>query len=153
MNRSELESTVRKLLWEQLFGVLATSAPGGPHTTIVAFAAADDLRTIVFATPRGTRKYGNLKSGGRVSLFFDNRTNDAADLKEVYGIEARGPATEVHGDQRRVYESLYRARHPMLDAFAEGSALIRIDVKRYDIVHKFQEVLVLDFDGKSEDGE
>ena len=146
MTRRELESTIRKLLGDQLFGILATSGPGGPHTTIVAIAAADDLHALVFATPRGTRKLENLKKAGWVSLFVDNRTNNDDDLFEIYGIEARGPASELLGDERRSYESLYRARHPLLGGFAEGSAMIKIDVRRYDIVHRFQEVLVLDFD-------
>jgi hypothetical protein len=153
VTRRELESTVRKLLGDQLFGVLATSGSGGPHTTIVAYAAADDLHALVFATPRGTRKFENLKKAGWVSIFVDNRTNNGDDRFEIYGIEARGPASELLGDERRSYESLYRARHPMLSGFAEGSAMIKIEVRRYDVVHRFQEVLVLDFDDQSEGSE
>ena len=149
MTRRELESTIRKLLWDQLFGVLATSGSGRPHTSIVAYAAADDLHAIVFATPRGTRKFENLKKAGWVSLFVDNRTNNGDDLFEIFGIEARGPASELLGEERRSYESLYRARHPLLSGFAEGSAMIKIEVRRYDVVHRFQEVLVLDFDDQS----
>ena len=147
MDRSELTVMVRTLLWEQLFGVLATQGSSGLHTSIVSFAAADDLHAIVFATPRATRKYRNLAESGSVSFFVDDRENDASSIGEIHGMEARGVARELSGDERGRYESLYAARHPQLAEFARNSALMCIDVERYDIVHRFQDVYVLEMEG------
>jgi len=60
---------VRELL-EGLFAgqrlaVLATQGEGQPYGSLVAFSAAPDLRRLVFATARSTRKYVNLRADPR----------------------------------------------------------------------------------------
>lgn len=152
MNRAELVATVRTLLSQQLFGVLATYGEGGPHTTIVAFASADDLETIVFATQRKTRKFRNLKLGVNVSLFIDDRKNDHAALGDISGMEARGRARELQQRERERYKSVYAAKHPPLADFMQNAALVRIQVERYDLVHRFQNVYVLEMNGEGEGG-
>lgn len=144
MDRAELTVRVRKLLWDQLFGVLATTGEDGPHTTIVSFAVADNLTSIVFPTPRATRKYRNLMTNAGVSLFVDDRQNNSAALGDIHGIEARGIAREIPNEERGLYEPLYCARHPGLAEFTMNSALIRISVQRYDVVFRFQNVYVLE---------
>jgi uncharacterized protein YhbP (UPF0306 family) len=129
-----------------LFGVLATRGAGGLHTTIVSIAPADDLHTILFATPRETRKYQNLQQDHDVSLFIDDRTNSAEAITSICGVEARGSAMELSGEDRHLYERIYRRRHPNLDRFVGDAALFRIDVDRYDIVNQFQNVYVLDIE-------
>ena len=79
---------------------------------------------------------------------IDNRTNQKKDLYQVYGVEARGRAEVVDGSQRGTYEELFHAKYPELVTFSDASALIKIDVDRYDVVHRFQNVLVLEFDGE-----
>jgi general stress protein 26 len=143
MERSELIVKIRNVLWQQLYAVLATVEKPGIHTTIVSFAAADDLHSIVFPTPTATRKYQNLKRDRAVSLFIDDRMNDVAALKQICGIEVRGQAFEIEGAERDRYEQIYSARNPDLAGFVRNSALFRIDVERYDIVMGFQNVFVL----------
>jgi hypothetical protein len=147
MDRSELRIRVREILSQQIYGVLATNDEGGPHTTIVSFAAADDLHCILFPTPQATRKYRNLLRDPAVSLFIDTRSDDPSDIEHICGIEARGIARELNGAQRERYEPIYRARHPQLTDFAEHAALLKIDVARYDVVLRFQNVYVLDMAG------
>jgi uncharacterized protein YhbP (UPF0306 family) len=118
MDRSELRIRVREILSQQIYGVLATNDEGGPHTTIVSFAAADDLHCILFPTPQATRKYRNLLRDPAVSLFIDTRSDDPSDIENICGIEARGIARELNGAQRERYEPIYRARHPQLTDFA-----------------------------------
>jgi hypothetical protein len=146
MIRRDIEATVHKMLSTQLFGVLATEGPGGPHSSIVSFVSADDLHTLVFATSRETRKFANLLRTGRASLFFDNRTNQKRDLHEVHGIAALGETRELRGADRGTYEELYLAKYPELTEFVATSALIAMRVTRYDVVHRFQNVVVLPLD-------
>ena len=59
-----------------------------------------------------------------VSLFVDDRENDAGAIGDIHGIEARGTAIEITGEERERYGAIYRARHPGLSEFAGNSALI-----------------------------
>ncbi|MDQ1240153.1 MAG: hypothetical protein QG577_2339 [Thermodesulfobacteriota bacterium] len=56
----KLETEIRNLLASQQFAVLSTQKQDNPYLNLVAFAETSDLRTILFATMRATRKYGNI---------------------------------------------------------------------------------------------
>lgn len=142
MTAGEIRQTVRSIVADQRFGVLATSGKSGPHSTIVSFAAADNLTTIVFATPTDTRKFENLRQSTRVSFFIDDRLQHQDRLLDIHGIEARGTAGLIDPEDRAIYEQIFLARHPELTTFLNQSALVRIDVDTYDMVHSFQNVLV-----------
>jgi nitroimidazol reductase NimA-like FMN-containing flavoprotein (pyridoxamine 5'-phosphate oxidase superfamily) len=143
MNDLEISVAVRETLDSQLFGVLATTGNEGVHTTIVAFATADDFRSILFATPAETRKLANLTSQDRVSLLVDDRKNDPDSIMQIHGVEARGRATVLSEEERQVYEPIYLAKHEILSRFLSGSILVRIVVDAYDVVHRFQNVIAL----------
>lgn len=146
MEERELRARVRTILGSQLYGVLSTlSEDGAPHASIIAFVSADALGGIVFATPRNTRKFAYLVERPEAAFFIDDRRSSPDELMEVTGIEARGRVTELTGEERTAYRALYLARHPAMDSFidAPGSALMRMNVDRYDVVDHFQHVLVL----------
>lgn len=146
MNEHELRTSIKALLHSQLYGVLSTQGEGGvPHASIIAFASADDLSAIVFATPRNTRKYSYMLARDRVSFFIDDRRARKEELMEVSGLEAQGRVRELLDRERDDYRAIYLARHPDMASFvdAPGSALMRLEVERYDMVDHFQHVLVL----------
>lgn len=142
MDEEQLRGTLKRLLGEQLFAVLATVGERAPHLNIVSFAAADELRTILFATPRQTHKFANLRARPEVCLFVDNRSNRPRDLQEVHGVEIAGAAAEAAGQGAERYRELFLARFPELEGFLDspGTALMAVRVRRYDVVHRFQEV-------------
>jgi nitroimidazol reductase NimA-like FMN-containing flavoprotein (pyridoxamine 5'-phosphate oxidase superfamily) len=142
----EVPSVIKRISREQLFGVLATQGGTYPHTTIVSFISADDLKSILFLTPKATRKLHNLLERQKVAFFIDNRSNRITDLQRVAGIEAQGRAAEVTGDERERYEQLFLHKYPELQDFAvsPGNALIRITVDIYTVVQHFQEVTILE---------
>mgnify|MGYP006288610655 FL=1 len=142
----ELAAHMAKLFAEQLFAVLSTTGETGPHSSIVSFVSADDLKSLIFSTPRQTRKYRNLTANPSVSLLIDNRSNRIVDLEQVTAVEARGNAEEVDPDKRYIYKELFEEKYPDMSDFihSPGNALIRIAVKRFDIVRHFQNVTVLE---------
>lgn len=154
VDEPQLRVTLKRLLAGQLFAVLATHGDRAPHLNIVSFAPADELATVLFATPRQTRKFANLLARSEVSLFVDNRSNRARDLEEVFGIEISGVAREVSREEpsaaagaaaaARHYREIYLARFPELEDFVDspGTALVAVSVRRYDVVHRFQDVVV-----------
>ena len=144
MEEAQLRGMLRRLLGEQLFAVLATVGERAPHLNIVSFVSADELATVLFATPRQTKKFTNLQARPEVSLFVDNRSNRPRDLEEVFGIEIFGEAGEAAGASAAHYRELYMAKYPELEGFLEspGTALMAVRVRRYDVVHRFQDVVV-----------
>lgn len=152
MNEQALRLRIKELLCSQLYGVLCTRTQNsGLHTSIVAFASADDIAAIIFATPRNTRKYTNMLSDSRIAVFFDDRRPQKEDLMEVTGIEAQGSVRELTGQERVDYRAVYLARHPDMAEFvdATGSALMRLEVEQFEIVDHFQHLLILRLDKKT----
>ncbi|MBD3320095.1 MAG: hypothetical protein GF350_03280 [Chitinivibrionales bacterium] len=144
-NDRDIEKLVTDCANEQLFGVLATRCGDCLHTSIVAFAASESLNEIVFATPESSRKYANLTGHPSVSLFIDNRQNDASRLYDITGITIPGTASIVDPERDAVLVQRYIDKHPGLRGFIESRStkIIRIDVDRYDIVTKFRKVQTL----------
>lgn len=143
MEEAKIKTVLRTLFAQQLFAVLATVGESGPHLNIVSFAAADELRTILFATARQTAKFANLQARPAVSLFVDNRSNHPRDLEQAHGVEIEGRGLETGGEARQRYRELFLARFPELEEFlaSAGTALVAVRVSRYGIVHRFQNLV------------
>jgi nitroimidazol reductase NimA-like FMN-containing flavoprotein (pyridoxamine 5'-phosphate oxidase superfamily) len=147
-----IKSRLRKLFREQQFAVLATREKDGqPYTSLMAFAASEDLRQILLTTSRFTRKYANLSAEPRVSLLIDSRSRGAAgpdqraDIHEAVAVTVLGEAEEVTGEELDNLLTHYLAKHPHLEDFATSPscALLRVRVTSYYLVSRFQEVVEL----------
>jgi len=140
------EAQIREILLElfssQKLGVLGTHQAGQPYGSLVAFAATPDLKSLVFATTRATRKFANLRSDPRVSMVLDNRSNRVADFRKAVAATALGQAKEVRGKERKKFAKMYLAKHPHLSEFVASPtcALVRIRVEVYYLVWRFQNV-------------
>jgi nitroimidazol reductase NimA-like FMN-containing flavoprotein (pyridoxamine 5'-phosphate oxidase superfamily) len=138
----ETLALIRNLLESQKLAVLSTQNHGQPYSNIVAIAATVDLRYLLFATTRATRKYANLMADSRVAVLVDNRRNDPADFVEAAALTALGQAWEVQGAERQQLLPVYLKKHPYLEEFvaAPTCALLRVRVDKYIVVTRFQEV-------------
>lgn len=141
-----VEGQVRSLLASQRLAVLATQRDGGPYASLVAFAHAQDLKRVYFATSRSTRKYANLSSESRVALLVDSRRNVLEDFHRARAVTILGRSEELKGQRRDEVLTLYLDRHPHLEDFARSPtcALIEVAVDRYILVGRFQRVSELD---------
>jgi nitroimidazol reductase NimA-like FMN-containing flavoprotein (pyridoxamine 5'-phosphate oxidase superfamily) len=140
--KGELEQLLHRLFSEQLLAVLGTQGRRGPYGSLVAFYATDDLKNILFATARSTRKYENLMQTPQVSMVIDSRTNKERDFQEAIAVTVTGKVKEVIGSERGGFETLYLKKHPGLLDFAQSPAcaLLKIEVETYYIVRQFQQV-------------
>lgn len=139
----EIGEGMKIRLDRQTFAVLSTlDAAGLPHSTIVCFCTADHLATLAFVTPRTTRKFENLLLRPDATLFIDDRSNSMADIKSIWGIEATGRVREASDLERPAYRDLFMAKYPTMEEFiqADSSAICLLEVGKYDIVHRFQDV-------------
>jgi hypothetical protein len=100
------------------------------------------LRWFYFITPKASRKFQNLKENPRVSLFIDNRSNTVQDIEEAMGVTVVGEAEEVPQVDIPNLLDIFLQKHGYLHEFAHavGSCLVRVRVKRYRLVTRFQEV-------------
>lgn len=134
---------IRGVLNDQRFGSLATHADGQPYASLVAFRVTEDLRRILFCTPRSTRKYANLARDGRAAMLVHTSRNAAGDCSRAKSVTATGTAVEIPNDRKEEYAAAFRARHPELAEFVGDprNALMAIEVSEYHLVRKFQDVV------------
>jgi nitroimidazol reductase NimA-like FMN-containing flavoprotein (pyridoxamine 5'-phosphate oxidase superfamily) len=147
MDTERLKAILRDLFAAQTIAVLSTQGAEFPHASLVAFAASDDLKTLVFATLRNTRKYANMERDPRVALTVDSRTASNADLLHTVVATAFGTAAEVPPEERGLWEDIFLARHPSLREFvtSPGCALMAVSAQSCDIITGFQNVSTLSF--------
>jgi nitroimidazol reductase NimA-like FMN-containing flavoprotein (pyridoxamine 5'-phosphate oxidase superfamily) len=136
---------LKALLESQRLAVLATHREGQPYGSLVSFVATEDMKQVLFATTRSTRKYENLTADARVALLIDNRSNQDSDIHEATAVTATGRAEEIEGSDKKRFLRLYLERHPYLRDFVNSPtcALLRVRVETYYLVNRFQEVTEL----------
>jgi nitroimidazol reductase NimA-like FMN-containing flavoprotein (pyridoxamine 5'-phosphate oxidase superfamily) len=143
MNRNDdilsLKKTIQELFSGQRLAVLSSTGDGQPYASLVAFAATEDLKHIIFATTRSTRKYANLSSESKVALLIDNRTNEERDFSYAVAATALGSAEEVRNHERESCLEIYLRKHPHLQEFVSSPscALLTVSVEKYYVVNKF----------------
>jgi putative heme iron utilization protein len=136
---------LRQLLETQLLGVLGTQHEGEPYTSLVGFVATPDLKQLLFATGRSTRKLANLSADSRAAMLVDNRGNRASDFTEASAATAVGVVEEIGVEERAEFEELFLAKHPHLESFVRSPSCVslRLRVSVYMVVTRFQHVIEL----------
>ncbi len=141
---SQLQNLLRELSAKQKFAALATDDRGKADNGLVAFAATDDLRNLLFTTSRDTSKYRNIVAESRVAILVDNRSNKSSDFRKAIAVTATGRAKEAKGKERERLLGIYLAKHPQLADFAKMSenALVKVDIDNYEVA-TFHNVRIL----------
>ena len=144
-NTAQLKTLLRDLFSSQSLAVLATYGSGQTYGSLVAFASTDDLKSLLFATTRATRKFDNQTRHPRIALVMDNRSNRETDFHQAVAVTATGLVKEVAASEKDHLLKLYLSKHPYLREFATSPtcALLRVDVDTYYVVSQFQNVMEL----------
>ena len=142
---AQLKEFLKDLFSSQRLAVLATQSRKQPYGNLVAFMATNDLKHLLFATTRATRKYANISSNPRIAMVVDNRSNREADFHQAAAVTATGVVKEIEGPEKNRFQKLYLAKHPYLKEFVSSPtcALLRMDVETYYVVRQFQNVVEL----------
>ena len=124
---------LRQIVAIQRFAVLSTLNNRQPYSSLVAFAASDDFRHLVFATSRGTQKYRNILENEKVALLINNSINSQSDFTEALAVTALGTAGELTSDQNQEPVKSYLNRHQSLTDFVKrkDTAVISVLVTDY----------------------
>jgi len=142
-SESSLRDQIRALMVEQPYAVLCTQGGGQPYGSMIAFAANQELNTVIFATPIATRKFRLISECARIALVVDSRTSSPNDFSSIHAVTATGRAVSLdNGDAEDHWQKLLVDKHPLMRDFirAPSTALIRIDILRYLHVTRLQEV-------------
>jgi hypothetical protein len=142
-NAGELRAALIDMFSEQRLAVLATQQSGAPYGNLVAFAATQDAKTLMFATGRSTRKFFNISNDNRIALVIDNRSNRIEDFHQAMAATAVGSAVEVGEPEREDLLEIYLRKHPYLSEFVASPtcALLKVDVEKYVVVYRFQNII------------
>jgi nitroimidazol reductase NimA-like FMN-containing flavoprotein (pyridoxamine 5'-phosphate oxidase superfamily) len=142
---ARLREFLKDLFSSQRLAVLATQNRRQPYGNLVAFMATDDLKYLLFATTRATRKYANIARNPRIAMVMDNRSNQEADFHQAAAVTATGVVKEIEGPEKERLQKLYLSKHPYLKEFVSSPtcALLKMDVETYYVVSRFQNVLEL----------
>jgi hypothetical protein len=71
---AQLIQTLKALFSSQRLAILATEGKGQPYGNLIAFVVTDDLKHLLFATTRATRKYANISENPRVAMVMDGKS-------------------------------------------------------------------------------
>ncbi|KAF0092043.1 MAG: pyridoxamine 5'-phosphate oxidase-related FMN-binding protein [Fusobacteria bacterium] len=142
-NARELENDIRKLLESQAFAVLATQGKGITVASLVTFDSSIDLKNIVFVTPRNSEKFNLIDRDENISILVDDRSMHQDSINEISALTIIGKA-RILSNEKEILEwgARLTRKHPNLTSFVKAptSAVILVDVVRYQYVKKFQEV-------------
>ena len=141
---ADINDLLSRLFTTQQLGVLSTDLEGQPYSNLVAFAATEDLKSLVFVTNRNTSKYANVISNPKVAMMVDSRTNKQSDFNSAVAVTILGTAVEVAGNERDRLLELYIAKHPHLAEFVGRpyQALMRVMASDF-IIASFDSVQVV----------
>lgn len=149
VKQKTLWTEVAELMESTPLAVLATSSDDKPHTSLVAFATAGSLGRVLFATNKATQKFDNIRGNCQVALLVDNRTNQVYDFMDAIAVTAHGTAVELEGEERDRMAEVYLAKHPHLVDFLDSpsTALVLVEVGKFDVAKRFQWVMEMVPDG------
>jgi len=144
MKKDEIRKKLNDILNSQPFAVIATQDEKGSYTNLVAFANPNDLKNIIFATSKKTKKYENIKKNSHMSMLIDNRKNDPSDIKNATAVTVLGSAIEVVKN-KGFFTQLYIKKHPYLSDFVKSPdcKLICLNVDKYVVVNSFEKVVTI----------
>jgi nitroimidazol reductase NimA-like FMN-containing flavoprotein (pyridoxamine 5'-phosphate oxidase superfamily) len=143
IDRKQILDRISGLFATQRLAVLSTQKNNQPYSSLVAFASSPDLESFYLLTPNTTRKYENLTANPKVSILVNDSQNSADDIYTAVSVTGTGVAEVVEKDRNGDALDIYLKKHPHLKDFSSAptSAFIRIIMKRYFMVNRFQNVV------------
>lgn len=145
MENKDFLIKLKELFKSQMLGVIATDMNGTPYTSLVAYYSTDDLKNVIFATLKNTKKFQNLMKNSNISFLIDNRENQPSDIYNAITVTALGKAEEIK-ENKEYFKNLFIKKHPDLIKFINSPdcKLLKIKVDKYKFVSNFQNVKNID---------
>ena len=141
-NPIPISDYIRNVLQTCRLAVLATEGNGQPHASLIAITPISEVRQIIFATYRNTRKFENLLMNGRVAVLIQGEDTDSPFKQAGFALTAYGYAQEVGEADCEELMQTHLRRHPDQANFLLSSdlAIIRIKVETYQVARGIDDV-------------
>ena len=130
MDDTSLRQTLRSLFTSQKLAVLASYGDNKPYCSLMAFAVSDDLKHLVVATKRHTRKFANIQTHPGISLLVDNRKNQVDDFQQAIAVTILAMASEPLATEYDDFLNLYLFKHPYMRSFCPVPRLCPAQIDR-----------------------
>lgn len=144
MNNNHLSAKdyIKSVIHNETFAILSSEGKSQPHASLIAVTVYDELKSLLFATYKDTRKYENICHNPKVAVLFDNRSCEIKSSKEIVVITAFGLAKEVAPENLSDTTELHLKKHPDLKEFLASTncALIEVQIEAYQIVKSIESV-------------
>ncbi len=142
MDQDKLYEVIYDIMTNQQFGVLATIENSLPRTSIVAFTATNNLKSLFFLTAQKSRKFKNIANNPTVTMLIDNRPDSSRDVQGTFAVSVIGNAKQVDLKSANATKELFSFCHPALvDYLDNGSyALISMTIDRYEVTSGIDQV-------------
>lgn len=129
---AELEAMLA-LVRDQDMCVLATAQGGRPHTSLMAYAAADGGRALYMVTQSDSAKFANIQANAEVSALIDTRIEDRSQRYATRALTVHGSCRRLGGDAAREALSALTAAHPHLADFAASGTAVALELRVRDL--------------------
>lgn len=142
MKKFQFKNELRKIFNFQHLAALATLGDDGPYINLVAFAATDDLKYLLFSTSKSTKKYANILKNPDVTMLIDNRKNDESDFYDTIAVTVMGQVNQVNESERYKLTNIFILKNPILSDFlnSQNNVFLKIEVKKYIFVSNFGQI-------------
>ncbi|MHC1789040.1 pyridoxamine 5'-phosphate oxidase family protein [Solidesulfovibrio sp.] len=139
----QAKNIIRTLLARTDIGVLATSGPEGPLSSLMAYVAIGP-DCLIMATLPGTRKWRNITADPRLAFLVDDR-DTAESRSAVQALTLGGRHEPPSPAERQAGLALLGQRHPHLAGLlaAPDVACIRLRVASYLLLRGPSEAVFL----------
>lgn len=133
---------IRAHLAARKLAVLATQSDGQPHASLMAFTPVDDIKRLVFATYRKTRKYESIIQGGRAALLIGSGIEPFEQQRAGLIVTAHGNVFAAPINSAQSMLKSHIQRHPEFEEFFSSPecALIVMEISDYQLVTSTDEV-------------
>ena len=121
-----IQETLKTLFTTQKYAVLATQEENHPYLSLMAFIATDNLKKLIFATERDTRKYINMINHPQTAALIDNRSNQFSDTEQALAVTALGVARECANSH---YKHLFLKKHPQMKSFIKSPTCTLVEMR------------------------
>lgn len=145
-SQTQTINRLKEFFQTQKLTALATQEPGHPYLSLMAFVMTDDLKFMIIATKRETRKYSNMIEAPGVAFLIDNRSDESSQFQNTLAVTGIGQARQVETIEKESLKALFMERHPELETFVSSPecALVKIKIDKFIIISQFQEAEELD---------
>lgn len=140
-----IREKVLNLTDDQKFGILSSlDAFNKIDSNLISFAVSKDLKSLIFYTPKTSKKYKRISENDNVCLYINNTTNKGQDISNALGVSISGSYNSDPVNLSKLSE-LYAAKLPFMMSFVRSKSFtpIVISINTIEVTLRFQEVIVL----------